>query len=192
MNSKLAFFACVSLLFSLSASAESPAPFMIVSASNTAVYNVYYRTLEVDRVKISIINSSNQVVFTEVLNNVTSFKRPYNFSNLEQGEYSIVMEDRNGKQVEKVKYFMNKVTSFVRVTQLPGTSDKYMLNVASNGAETVNVRIYNNSNVLLHEETVKTSGNYGVIFNLSKAKLSSSAVVFEVATGSGKVHTATF
>jgi hypothetical protein len=193
MNLKFASFICACLLLTLSASAGAPASFTIVPASNAAVYNVLYKSAEAGRVKISIINSSNQVVFTEVLNNVASFQRPYNFSALEQGEYTIALEDRNGKQVEKVKYFMNKVSSFIRVAQIPGTSARYLLNIASNGTETVTVKIYNSENVLLHVENVVTSGNYGVVFNLSQVKLSpSSTVFFEITTGSGKTETAMF
>ena len=193
MNSKIASSICACLLFAVSALADSPASFTIIPANNSAVYNVFYKSAEAGRVRITISNSANQIVFSEILNNVTSFKRPYNFMELEQGEYTITLEDKHGKQVEKVKYFMNEITSFVRVSQIPGASDKYLVNVATNGQETVNVKIYSNKHELLHEEHVKISGNYGVVFNLSQVKASlAPVVIFEVTTGSGKTETAMF
>ncbi len=121
------------------------------------MYNIYYASTEAGKVKVSILNSQRQLIFTEVLNNVTSFKRPYNFSQLEEGQYSIVVEDRNGKHVDQVNYTMNKVQSFISVVEAANAENKYILSVTNNGTEEVLVKIYNGAS-LLHSQVTEGNG----------------------------------
>jgi uncharacterized protein YaiI (UPF0178 family) len=126
------------------------------------------------------------------MNNVASFVRPYNFSELPEGEYTIVLEDKNGKQVEKVNYAMNKVVSFVKVTQVANVDNKYMLNVSNNGSEVVTVKIFS-GNALLHKQDVQVTGSFGQVYNLNQVKATTDAkITFEISTSSGKYETITF
>lgn len=176
----------------LSVAAFAKTPLLSVAPSTTAsVYDVYYKGTEAGNVKVSIYNNSNVLVFSETLNNVTSFKRPYNFSNLAQGEYTIVLEDKNGKQVENVRYRMNTVNSFIHVAAIANAENKYMLNVTNDGTESVYVKIFNNENDLLHEQALQVTGTFGLVYNLSKVK-SSSEITFEITTSNGKVQRMTF
>ena len=75
-----------------------------MSSDKLNVFNIHYRTAEKGRVKISIIDCKNKTVFSEVLLNTSSFVRPFNFSQLHEGVYTIVLEDKNGKQSEKINY----------------------------------------------------------------------------------------
>ena len=189
MNSKITslVIACV-----ISVTAFAKAPLLSVAPSATAsVYDVYYKGTEAGNVKVSIYNNSNELVFSETINGVTSFKRPYNFSNLAQGEYTIVLEDKNGKQVENVSYHMNTVNSFIHVSEVANTENKYMLNVTNDGTESIHVKIFSNENELLHEQQLKVTGTFGLIYNLSQVK-SSSEVTFEITTSNGKTQRMTF
>jgi hypothetical protein len=194
MNSKFNALVIACIMMSATAFADSPvASLSVVPASTASVYNVCYKTAEAGKVKVSIYNSSNQLIFAEVLNNVASFMRPYNFSQLAQGEYTIVLEDKNGKQVEKVNYAMNKINSFIKVIEVAHDENKYVLNVANNGTESVYVKIYNDANILLHAQTLEVTGNFALLYNLSKVKLTSdTAITFEISTSSGAVKTMTF
>jgi hypothetical protein len=70
---------------------------------------------------------------------------------------------------------------------------KYVLNVVTNEKENVSVRIFDNLNGLIHKQEIEVNGNYGLLYNLSKVKSSSTAVItFEITTESGKVVTTTF
>jgi len=146
---------------------------------------------EAGNVKVSIYNSSNVLVFTETINGVTSFKRPYNFSNLSQGEYTIVLEDKNGKQLQNVSYRMNTVNSFIHVSEVANAENKYILNVTNDGTESVYVKILNSDNEVLHEQHLKVTGTFGLVYNLSQVK-SSSEVTFEITTSNGNVQRMTF
>lgn len=184
----IALIACV-----LSATAFAKSPFLSVAPSATAsVYNVYYKGTEAGKVRVSIYHNTDELVFSETLTGVSSFRRPYNFSNLAQGEYTIVVEDKNGKQVENVSYAMNQVNTFIHVSQLANEESKYILNVTNNGSEDVNVRIYNNRNELLHEQQLNVTGTFGMIYNLSLVKSVNSPITFEITASSGKVQRMTF
>jgi hypothetical protein len=192
MNSKFSALVFAFIIMSATAFADAPASLTVISTSTSSVYKIYYKTKEVGKVKVSIINSANQLVFSEVLSNVASFVRPYNFSELAEGEYTIVLEDKNGKQVEKVNYTMNRIVSFIKVTEVANDQNKYMLNVANNGSEVVTVKIFSN-NALLHKQDVQVTGSFGLIYNLSQVKATTdSKITFEVSTSSGKTEMITF
>lgn len=192
MKSKFNFLAIVCMIMSFAAVAASPAS-LSVTTSTANVFNITYKTAETGSVKISIYNTSNELVFSEVLNSVASFVRPYNFSELSEGEYTIVVANKNGKQTEKVNYSANKITSFISISEVANAENKYMLNVKNNGTEAVFVKIYNNEDTLVHEQSLQVTGSFGLIYNLNKVKsASATSVTFEVSTSSGKFEKITF
>lgn len=180
------------MMMSFAAVAASPAS-LSVTTSTANVFNITYKTAETGSVKISIYNTSNELVFSEVLTGVASFVRPYNFSELSEGEYTIVVANKNGKQTEKVNYSANKITSFISISEVANAENKYMLNVKNNGTEEVFVKIYNNEDTLVHEQSLQVTGSFGLIYNLNKVKSASvTSVTFEVSTSSGKSEKITF
>ncbi len=173
--------------------ADAPVSLDVIPAASGNVFTVYYKTPVAGEVKVSILNRNNVVVFSESLNDLSSFKRPYNFSELQHGEYTIVVEDKNGKREQKVSYESKKITSSIRIAQVSGERNKFMLNVMNNGAESVRVRIYDNAKGLVHEQEMVVSKSFGLVYNLEKVRSSQKSVImFEVSTESGKVQTAMF
>lgn len=192
MKSKINALVIACVMMSFAAVAASPVT-MSVTTSSASVFNINYKTAESGTVKISIYDNNNQLVFVEVLNNVASFVRPYNFTELSQGEYTIVVANKNGKQAEKVNYSVSKVESVISVSEVANAENKYMLNVTNNGTEEVYVRILNNENILVHEQAVQVTGSFVLIYNLNKLKSTTeSNVTFEVSTSSGKFEKITF
>lgn len=192
MKSKFNSLVIVCVMMSFAAIAASPAS-LSVTPSAANVFNITYKTAETATVKIAIYNNSNELVFTEVLNSVASFVRPYNFSELTEGEYTIVVSNKNGKQAEKVNYTSNKISSVITVSEVANAENKYVLNVKNNGTEAVFVKIYNNDDTLVHEQSLQVTGSFGLIYNLNKVKsTSASSITFEVSTSSGKFEKITF
>lgn len=188
MNSKIsALFFC--MMASFAAQAATP-KLTVKAATKSSVFNLEYAASESGSVRVSILDKNNQAVFTEVLSNVGSFVRPYNFSELSEGEYTIVVDGKNGKQAEKINYTVNKVTSYVHVTEVASQPNKYLLRVANNGAEQVMVRIFGQDASLLHQQKVQVDGGFSLIYNLNK--VNNKGVTFEVETASGNVHTINF
>lgn len=187
MNSKsIILFICLTI--SLSSFAKT---IFSVTPATASVYNVNYKSVEAGRIKVYIYNSTNTMVFSEVLNNVSSFSRPYNFSELAEGAYTIVLESKNGKQVEKIDYIKSRLTMLINMKEIANTESKYLLNVTSNEESSVSVKIYSN-NEFLHEEQVSVSGRTGIVFNLKQVKSATDSVTFEIYTSNGKVELVTF
>ncbi len=107
-----------------------------------------------------------------------------------EGEYTVVLEDKNGKQSEKISYTVNHVTSFVSVSPVANQDGKYRLNVYNNGSENVDVRIFTQEGLLVHDQVLNVNGNYALIYNLKQ--VTSPAFTFEVTTSNGNVKTVKF
>ena len=192
MKSKFNSLFIAFVMMSFAAVAASPALLSVTASTAASVFNINYKMVEKGTVNISIYDKSNELVFTEVLIDVKSFVRPYNFSELPEGEYTIVVADKNGKQAEKVNYTLSNIFSAISVSEVANEENKYILNVTNNGTENVEVKIYDNLQTLLHVQTVNVTGSFGLIYNLNKVKSTSSSVTFEVTTNSGKIERITF
>jgi len=84
----------------------------VTNVSGSTLYKVYYKSERRGKVKVSIINEKGNTIFYETINKVDGFLRPYNFEELPEGQYSIKVEDENGKSVEKVDYNSGRVVKF--------------------------------------------------------------------------------
>lgn len=162
-----------------------------VKTNKQGVFSIQYKNTEKGNVRVYILNSKNQEIFSESFQNVSSFTRPYNFTQLAEGEYTIVIEDKNGKQVEKINYTRNKLVSYVHVSRVPNKENKFWLNVANNGTETLTVNIYSENGTRLHEQSVEVTGTLSMVYDLTKVK-TAKAIVFEVVDGNNKIHTISF
>ena len=172
-------------------SIASFATHITVRANKEGVFAIQYKNTEKGNVKVYILNSKNQEIFSESFQNVSSFTRPYNFTQLAEGEYTIIIEDKNGKQTEKINFTRNKLVSYVHVSRVPNKENKFWLNVANNGTETLNVNIYSENGTRLHEQSIEVTGTLSMVYDLTKVK-NAKAIVFEVVDGNNQIHTTTF
>ena len=192
MKSKITLLVIACVLMSFAAMAASPSS-LSITASSPKTFKIAYTNAEAGTVKVSIYDAANQLLFVEVLNNVASFVRPYNFSEMPEGEYTIVVNDKNGKHAEKINYASNKINSFISVSEIINEENKYVLNVTNNGTEEVWVRIFDNENAMIHEQAVEVTGSFGLIYNLNHVKTNTNSnITFEVSTSSGKFERITF
>lgn len=158
----------------------------VVSDSTNGVYNVSYKATTKGKVKISILNNDRKEIFMETLT-VGSFVRPYNFSTLGEGDYIIVLEDKNGKSEEKISYRKDKVSSFIKVNKIGG--NKYMFRAVSTGKDKLTVKIMSKNNVVLYEETVSVDGTSAFVYDLNKIE---QVPTFEITNSVGTVTTILF
>jgi len=161
----------------------------VKETSKANVYNIQYASTQKGKVEVSILDSQNVTVFSEVISNLSSFVRPYNFSSLPEGEYTIAIKDENGLHTEKINYTFDKLINYTSVAALPNKENKYWVNIANNGRESVAVRILSEQGTILFEESVIVTGSYQMIYDLSKVK---GKVTFEVIDGNNQIHAATF
>jgi len=145
-------------------------------------FKLYYKSEQQSDVKVSILNSSNKVVFSEVLKKVGGFVRPYNFSNLPEGDYSIEIADKNGRQVERINYQNSSTEKLAHLLKISGSEGKYLLTLSNKEANDITVRIYDDSNNIIYNQTEEIDGDFAKLYNLEKF---SGKFTFEITDGKG-------
>ena len=133
-----------------------------------STFKLYYKGAEQADVKVSIRDRGNHVVFSETLKNVDGFVRPYNFSKLPEGEYTIQVSDKFGNQIEKITYKQERDEALAHLLKVAGSEAKYLLTVSNRGESGVTIKIYDGANNVIYNETEITSSDFAKIYNLEK------------------------
>ena len=133
---------------------------------NGSTIKLLYKGDKQSDVKVSIFNDANQMVFTEKIKNTNGFSRPYNFSELPEGNYSIRLVDNAGMMVERVvvekKLPEAKVMHLLRI---PGTS-KLLLSIPNKGSQEIYVTIYDQMHEVLYQGAQSIQGDFAQVYNL--------------------------
>ncbi len=162
----------------------------VIPAKEEGVFKVFYRGGKSGKVRLEILSASGKLVHSESFKNTSGFVRPYNLSNLSEGEYTIVLTDEFGKQIEKVNLAKPASAAIIAsVIELAEESDKFVVVVPKQGEETINIKIFNANNELLISNDIKASGDYSGLYNLKK--VASSSYTFEISSKSGLHQTFT-
>ncbi|MDN4164473.1 hypothetical protein QWY31_03115 [Cytophagales bacterium LB-30] len=141
----------------------------VIADENNGIYKVAYRSNEVSRVSVAIYNSNNERVFNETLM-MNAFVRPYNLSSMGEGEYTIEISDKNGKTVEKVNYKRARIQSMVQVSKVAKFQGKYLLRITNTANEFVTVRIFNQNEEMIHENSFRVTGDFATVYNLEQVE----------------------
>lgn len=149
---------------------------------NGTTFKLYYKGLQQSDVKVSILDASDNVVFSEVIRKVEGFVRPYNFSNLPEGKYSIEISDKSGQYTEKVSYNKGKVDILANLVKVSGTTDKYLLTIPNKQSEKINVRIVDDTNNVIYDQTEKIVNDFAKVYNLERF---SGKFIFEITDSKG-------
>ena len=153
---------------------------LAVVKKNESTFNLFYRPAGVTDVKVLIQDSKGKEIYSEKVRNTDGFTRPYTFSNLEEGEYSMTVVDGENRFTEKLSYGKPIAKKSARVVKIDG--DRYLIAIpASQYSGTAEIRIYDGDE-LAHHQTVKTAGDYGQVFNVKNL---TNAVTFEVTDNAG-------
>ena len=160
----------------------------IVPVKGKQVFKIIYKGESTGNVKVSVANSSNTVLYTDTFSNVDGFILPLNFSDVEYGEYTVNVTDATGKRTEKLSYLPQVVSATaIHITKING-ENKYLVAVPAQGDQVVNVKIFDQSNNLLHDETKEVSGDFGQIYN-TKNISATSGLIFQVTDSTGNTKT---
>lgn len=134
---------------------------------NGSTFRLLYKGATQSDVKVLILNDENQVVYTEKIKNTAGFARPYNFSNLPEGLYSIQIRDHAGVRTETVNYHNKREERAVHLLRLEGTG-RYVLSVPNKGKDDLSITIFNDLNEVLYKSSENISGDFARIYNLGK------------------------
>jgi|SRR5688572_12326858 len=193
MKKSIAFLTmlCMITSFTFATTPDDPNSSIAVLKTGSTIKLLYKSAQQAD-VKVSILNDNHQVVFSEKIKNTGSFSRPYNFSLLPEGDYSIQLTNGYDTKIEHVSYngaaVNNKIAAKVaHVMHVPGTG-KFLLAIPDRGREKLNITIYNNKDVILYRGEEEVSGDFAKIYNL---KGITGMVTFVVTDTDGAVNSLT-
>ena len=168
--------------------ATSGSSTVAVTNNGSSVFKLYYKAIASGKVKVSILDANHNAVFSETISKSNGFARPYNFSGLSEGDYTIEVEDTSGKMVEKVSYSSEKAQKLVKVTKVAGNESKYLLTVSSRKADFIGVKIFDSQGDLLLNQSYPVNGEFAQLFNLKKI----GAFTIQVEDGSGIIKTVSY
>jgi hypothetical protein len=151
--------------------ADPKSPVGIAVIKSGSIFKLFYKGEQTGDVKVKITDSRGSAVFSETIKNVESFVRPYNFSSLSEGEYTIQLDGHGGKQTQHVTYVSeNKIMApkLANILHVTGSAQRYMLTVSNKaGADVLKIKIYDDSNSLVYSETQEITGDFAKIYNLN-------------------------
>jgi hypothetical protein len=160
----------------------------IVKSGST--FKLSYTRSELSSVKISIYNDKHNLVFTETIHRISSFMRPYNFSDLPEGDYTIEISDGSSKVIETVKHTKEATKEkHVRWVPVVGAEGKYVLSIANRGSEVVTINIYDSKGILKYTTREEINGDFAKVYNLKKI---SGKVLVEVTDAKGNIKSLSY
>jgi len=162
---------------------DSPVGISVIKKG--AVVKLFYRGEQSGKVKVTIYDEDGKVVFTETHNNTEHFMRPYNFSSLPAGNYTIELSDEQGKRFKKVTHSWKTEIRSAHLTRLNDNENKYMLAVPNKGQDALTVRIYDHNYKQLYQETEIINGNFAKVYNL---RWRHGPHIFEITDQKGKTN----
>jgi hypothetical protein len=180
-NIFLMLTAAVMVTFSAMASNKPGAESGVAVVNNGTTLKLYYKGLSEGKVKVSIVNESGDIVFTETLRKTDGFVRPYNISTIPQGEYTVEVSDNNTSYSEKVVIGKQPKTELANLVRVSGEDGKYLLTIPAKEAKDISVRIFSDD-TMVYDEVEAISADFARIYNLKKVK---GALTFEIRDGKG-------
>jgi hypothetical protein len=149
------------------------------------VVKLYYRGEKVGKVRVTIYNEKGREVFTETLRNTEEFMRPYNFSFLPDGSYTIELNDSQGKQMKKVIHSVSGGKRVAHLSHVSKANNKYLLVVPNEGRDAITVKIFDERNRLLYQGRKVIDGDFAKVYNLNQIE---GEYTFEIIDKSGKTN----
>ena len=151
------------------------------------IVKVFYKGEQAGKVKIRIYNAQGRTVYNEVLRNTENFMRPYNFSFLPAGDYTIVLTDAKGKRTHQVMYGMPEPEQkrLAHLSRLSEQENTYVLAVPNDGRDALTVKIFGDNNALIYKNTEVVHGDFAKVYNL---KNFDGSHTFEIADRKGRIN----
>jgi hypothetical protein len=131
-----------------------------------STFKLYYKGSQSTDVKVAIRDAGDHTLFAETIKKSDGFVRPYNFSHLPDGEYTIQIDDKNGRQIQKISYKREKTETFAHLLKVSGSDAKYLLTVSNRANGDVTVRIYDDADNIIYNKREEVSKDFAKIYNL--------------------------
>lgn len=148
------------------------------------VFKVIYKSPDLSNVKVSIVDNNGTEVYAEKLISIQEFARPYNFSELPKGDYTIFVEDGSGKKSEKI-HFIDQPW-IAHISRLKDEGVKVMVAVPNKGVTDFTLQVLDPNDQLIYTENQKIDADYAKVFNLKNLGYGATINLVNHATGQTK------
>lgn len=130
----------------------------VVPGTEASTFKVVYTSEKTCNTRMVIRDADGNRIFSEMIRNQCSFIRPYNFTQLPYGEYTITASNEFSEKVTKINHQPEpeKTVSF-QVVSLK--DNKYILLIPDAGVSKLRVKISTQEGVV-YTKIIKISGDY--------------------------------
>jgi len=128
-----------------------------------AKYKLVYPVRSAGIVYVKIYDQDNQLVFSDRIKNKDGFMRPYDFSNLPDGNYKFMIQSDGGQIVTDIVHKLHQYDLDISVADT-ADKDAYQLLVTGVKKDPVYVSIYDKKDHLVYEDVVNVGKNFTRIY----------------------------
>ncbi|MEM9299409.1 MAG: hypothetical protein AAGA64_13590 [Bacteroidota bacterium] len=153
---------------------EKGTTFEVVRQGN--VFKLFYLNKDIVKVNVKIVDESGNIVFTERIKNEEGFMRPYNFKDLEHGDYKIIISEKDQNLATTVHHGDDlimkeealKPLRLVKMDKIKGADRVFKLTIVNQGDAQASISVKNEDKQVIFSITESFTGNYGKLFNMAR------------------------
>lgn len=145
-----------------------------------SIFLVKYLGSKVADVTVTVKDVTDNVVLTKSIKGVKDFSVPINFSSVDEGKYTIQVDNGSGKVSKELNYTYEKAPTYSHVVSLG--DQRYLFTSSHANSEKITIRIYNTEESLIYEKDVEVKGDFATLFHLKEM---AGVPTFEVTEKSG-------
>src|SRR5260221_461244 len=147
------------------------------------VFKLIYKSEEPSSVKVAISDEDGTQVFSEELISMHGFIRPYNFSQLPKGDYTISVTDNSGKKSKRISLNNSKPWG-AHISSLQPDNKRIMVEVQEQQPNTdFSIEILDHDHDVVYSENRKAETEYAKVFNLKNLEKGSTVNLINHVTG---------
>jgi hypothetical protein len=156
-------------VFAFGTDESSSSSVEVTNCSGSSLYKVYYSSQTPSDVKVTILDNSGKILFTERIRKTDGFIRPYNFQGMKEGEYFISVESIRNSYSKKVTYNGGRIDKVINLVKI-SDEGKFLLSARSKGQDKISVNVYNQLNELVFSKESVIAGEFAQVYNLKNKK----------------------
>ena len=163
-----ALFLLVSVAAFANVNALSETSSFKVIAKADLKYDLYYVSESEGPVTVRIYDAKGNMITDDKIKNQKAFKKTYNFKELANGNYKIVVNNQEGRASQAVFHNPSPTKMQIMITQIP-ESKSFRLHVGDfDTSKPLTVKVYTANNRLIFSEQINETAGFSKVYNLNK------------------------
>lgn len=169
---------------------KNPSTEMKVTPEKENVYRLLYKGNPEAKVTINIWDANEKLVFTENIKTFNAFVRPYNFSNLAKGIYTLEVVEGNKTSRKTIYHGVSEIahikwseelitTPVIRMAAVASKDGVYKLTIVNQGERKATIRIYDSKKRILYSAVESFENVFCKLYNV-KGLNEKATVVIEI------------